>query len=141
MESDKEKKRNLTSLILALIAGIITLVSFFTQEEASSQTYILFGIIVIIVFLGLGAISIINKWSDMNKRISNNSTEVDEIQKSLNTHKLYNDMDKRMQVLEKLFDKLVIPKNKKGQGIDPRILFWIILIILLILFLKSIGVF
>jgi len=40
---------------------------------------------------------------------------------------------------EKMFE---IKKNKKGSiAIDPRILFWIIVIILGYLFLKSIGVF
>ena len=44
-------------------------------------------------------------------------------------------MDIRLRVLEKLFEK----KNKKGQ-IDARIIWIIIMLILLYLFLKSMGI-
>ena len=44
-------------------------------------------------------------------------------------------MDVRVKVLEKLIES----KNKRGQ-IDPRIIWIIIMLILLYLFLKSIGI-
>ena len=42
-------------------------------------------------------------------------------------------MDKRLSVIEHIL------KNKRG-SIDPRILFWILIAILLYLLLKSVGI-
>ena len=77
----------------------------------------------------------------MNENIKNNASEISNIKKSLNFQKLFVGMEKRVIVLEKLIDKILYGKNRKGQTIDPRIIFWILLIILLFLFLKSIGFF
>ena len=71
----------------------------------------------------------------MSNDLRDNKRDVNEIKKSLNYHNLFNEMDVRVKVIERLFDKI----NKKGQ-IDPRIIFIIIMLILLYLFLKSIGV-
>ena len=63
---------------------------------------------------------------------------MNEINKSLKPDEFYNNMEVRLRVLEKLSEK----KGKKAQtGIDPRIIYWILLLILLILLLKSIGLF
>ena len=67
------------------------------------------------------------------------SKEIEEMQKALKVKELFNNMEIRLNVVEKLLDKLY---NKRGQlNIDPRIILWILLIILLLLFLKSIGLF
>ena len=123
---DKEKTRDVTSLIVAIIAMIVTLASFLTQENLSPQTYILFSAIVVVVFLGLGVVSIVNKWNEMNQKIEENSKTMEELQKSLKDKELYNNMDKRVSIVEKLADKILFGKNRKGQAIDPRILFWIL---------------
>jgi len=48
-------------------------------------------------------------------------------------------IEKRIAIMEKLINTFI---NKKAQlPIDPRIVVWIALIILLLLFLKSAGVF
>ena len=69
----------------------------------------------------------------MNENIYKNHKEINEIKTSLNYNKLYNDMDKRLSVIELLL------KKKRG-ALDHRILFWILLAILLYLFLKSVGI-
>jgi quinol-cytochrome oxidoreductase complex cytochrome b subunit len=143
IDKNKEKRKDLTSLIISSIVMIITLFSFFftSSEEIPPQTYIIFGIIVVVILLGFFIFAIIQKWNGMNSKITGNQEQISEFQKSLNTKKLYDDMDKRISILENLINKLFLGKNKKGQAIDPRILFWILLIILLLLFLKSIGIF
>ena len=72
----------------------------------------------------------------MTKDIKDTKRELEDVKKDLNFKEMYNKMEVRLSVLEKLLEKLL--KGKKGQ-IDPRIIIWIILLILLFLFLKSIG--
>jgi len=67
--------------------------------------------------------------------INQNNKEITDIKKSLKFKDLYNNMDVRMKVLEKLSEN----RNKKAQ-IDPRIIGIIILLILLYLFLKSMKI-
>ena len=69
----------------------------------------------------------------MNENINRNHNEINKIKTSLNYHQLYSNMDKRLSVIEHIL------KNKRG-SIDPRILFWILIAILLYLLLKSVGI-
>lgn len=134
----REKVMEVINLIAIFLSIIIPVIFFFitSSEEIKSQTYIIFGII-IFVSMGIGGITyIVTKWKIMGKDIGDTKKEIDEIKKDLNFKELWNSMDVRMRVLESL-----IKKNKKGQSIDPRILMWILLAILLYLFLKSIGFF
>jgi len=67
--------------------------------------------------------------------MENDGRETEHIKRSLNFKELFDAVDVRLRVLEKLMER------KKGQlGIDPRVLWWILILILLYLFLKSIGV-
>ena len=78
-----------------------------------------------------------SRWNDMNRNLQKTNKDIEDIKKHLNFRMLWNKMDVRLQVLENLFLK----KNKKAQVIDPRIIVWIILLILLYLFFRSVGFF
>ena len=71
----------------------------------------------------------------MHDLLMKHGRETEHIKRSLNFKELFDAVDVRLRVLEKLMER------KKGQlGIDPRVLWWILILILLYLFLKSIGV-
>ncbi|MEK6889450.1 MAG: hypothetical protein AABW80_05080 [Nanoarchaeota archaeon] len=130
---------DIITLLIVIITAVIPLVTISqtSPDKIATNTYIIFGIIVLVLLIGSFIIYIISKWNKMNKDIEGTKKEVEEIKRDLNFKVLWNMMDVRIKVLEKLFDR----KNKKGQMIDPRIIFWIILLILLYLFLKSSGFF
>jgi len=131
MENNKEKSFERANLIIGIFAIVISFALFFVSspEKITPQTLILFGIIAI-VLLALSFITyIISKWNKMNNDIENNKADMVEIKKAL--------LDIRLSILENLFNK----KGKKGQAIDPRIIGWALLLVLLYLLLKSLGIF
>lgn len=136
----KEKTLEIINIIFVFISLIIPSIFFFmtSSEKIKIQTYIIFGIIILALIIG-GIISyFISKWKKMGKDIYHVKKDINEMKKDLNFKELWNNMEVRLRVLENiLFNK----KNKKGQSIDPRIILWILLGILLYLFLKSIGLF
>ena len=70
----------------------------------------------------------------MTSQVQNTKSEVDAMKRDLNLKKIHDDMEVRLRVVEEFF------KRRKGQFvIDPRIIIFIILVILLILFLRSLG--
>lgn len=133
--------RDIISLVISSAVMIITIAAFFIQNNAPPQTYIIFGIIILLIIITFSITSLIKKLNELNTKINKNKLSILEFQKSLNIKEIYNTMDKRIGILEKLIDIFLVKKNKKGQSFDIRILFWILLILLLILFLKSIGFF
>ena len=77
----------------------------------------------------------------MCDNIKSNSDDLKDIKKDLNFKELFNKMDKRLSTIEGLFEKINFKINKKGQmSIDPRIVLWIIMLILFYMFLKSLGI-
>jgi len=130
---------DIIGIIIAVTSVIIPIVFFLqtSSEEIKSQTYIIFGVILIVLILITSFTYIISKWNKMSKDVLYTRRELENIKKDLNFNNLSNDIKVRLTVLERLLD---MKKNKRGQ-IDPRIIWWIILLILIFLFLKSIGVF
>jgi hypothetical protein len=127
---------NFIALILSIIIPVVSLL-IASPEEIPPQTYIIFGIIVLVFIVGGVITHIISRWKGMTKEISNTKKEMDDIKKDLNFKELWNKMDVRLTILEKMFDK----KNKRGQSIDPRIIIWMLLGVLLYFFLRSMGLF
>ncbi|MBS3091961.1 hypothetical protein J4466_00930 [Candidatus Pacearchaeota archaeon] len=126
--------RDIVSLALAFISVVIPTIFFIisSPDKITNQTLIIFGIIVLSIIIGSFLTYLYSRWKRMSK-------EIEEMQKALKVKELFNNMEIRLNVVEKLLDKLY---NKRGQlNIDPRIILWILLIILLLLFLKSIGLF
>lgn len=130
--------KDIISIAISFIAIVVTIALFYFQEPENIPPVAIILSVTIISFslVGFIIIYILSRWNDLSRRVENNKKEILEIKKSLKLHELYNDMEKRLSILEKLLES----KNKKGQrGIDPRILYWIILLILLYLLLRSIG--
>lgn len=132
--------RDLVSIILSIIALIITIFFFFVSspDKITPQTYIIFGTIIILIFVGGFITYVTSKWKRMINIVENNRREVEDIKKAFDFNRLYQDTDTRLRVVESMIKMLFEKKGKRGQ-IDPRIIFWILLIILLVLFLRSIG--
>ncbi len=135
--NDRDKTLNVISLFVAIASLLIPAVFFIISatDKIQIQSLIIFGIMVasIIIF------SVIYFVYQIYKRelydIEINKKDIFEIRKSLNSKKLFDDMDVRIKVLERLTER----KNKRAQ-IDPRIVWIIVMLILLYLFLKSIGI-
>lgn len=130
---------NVIGLFVAIVAIVVPTIFFIisASDEIKIQSIIIFGIISIIVIILSFSYLIYRGYRRMFNDFKENKRDINEIKKSLNYHNLFNEMDVRLRVIEKLFEM----KNKKGQFIDPRIIWIIVLLILLYLFLKSIGVF
>lgn len=130
--------KDIATLSIAIIALVIPTIFFFVQSpnNVSTSSYIIFGIIILFIIISSFLFYFFNRWKVLNN-------DVNRIKRDLNIKELYNNMDVRLKVVESLLDKLVIKSNsKKGQfNIDPRIIFWILLILLILLFLKSVGLF
>jgi hypothetical protein len=118
------------SILAILIPTIIFILS--SPENITPIAIIIFSAIGIFLLIALFSFYFYSRWKNLCDEIDKNKKENQEIKKSLNLNKLFNDMDIRLKVLE----KLII--NKKAQ-IDPRILLWVIIAILLYLFLKTMG--
>jgi len=130
----KESKDSI-SLILSLLAILIPTITFLisSPEKITPAMITIFAFIGIFLLIFYIYSNIKPKWAFLTKNLLQNNREIEEIKNSLKQNVLYNDMDVRLRVIENLL------KNKRGQ-IDPKIIFWILLAILLYLFLKSIGI-
>jgi len=140
MMEEKEKRLELINTFALILSIIIPTISLLitSPEEIKTQTYIIFGIIVLVLVIGGFTTYIISRWKKMNKDIHYNKIEMEDIKKDLNFKELWNSIDVRLKVLENM---MLYKKNKRGQAIDPRIIMWILLAILIYLFLKSMGFF
>ena len=136
----KETAFEIINLIFLIMSVVIPLIFFIltSPAEIKTQTYIIFGIIALVLIAGGFVTYVVSKWTSMMRDVKTAKTDIEEIKKDLIFKDLWNKMDIRLNVLENLFFN---KKNKKAQTIDPRIIIWIILLILLYLFLKSIGFF
>ena len=136
--NNKDKTINVIGLIVAIASLTIPVASFLitAPEDIKIQSLILFGIMAVATIIFSVVYIIYSGYRRILRDMEDNRKEVHEIKKSLNLHDLFNAMDVRLKVVEKLLDK----KNKRAQIIDPRIIWIIIMLILLYLFLKSVGV-
>lgn len=125
MNYDRNRTLNVIGLFVAIVAIVVPAVFFIISapEKIKVQSIIIFGIISIIVIIISFSYLIYRGYRRMFNDLKDNKRDI-------------NEMDVRLKVIEKLFKR----KNKKGQFIDPRIIWIIVLLILLYLFLKSIGV-
>tara|TARA_Y100000310_G_C20322319_1_gene641317 strand:+ start:298 stop:699 length:402 start_codon:yes stop_codon:yes gene_type:complete len=132
------KTKDIIGIGLSIIAIIVTLTLFYLRESQSiSPTAIILSVIILLVaFIGVIITTIRSRWNILSSRIASNRKEITEISKSIKLQELYNNMEKRVSILEKLID------NKKAQfSIDFQYIYWIILLILLFLLFKSMNVF
>lgn len=128
---------NIISLFVAIASILIPSIFFVISapETIKLQSIIIFGIIVVVVIVASISYILYQGYRKMFKDIQDNKKEIFEMKKSLNFKSLFDSMDVRLRVIEKLLDK----KNKRAQ-IDPRIIWILLLLLLLYLFLKSVGV-
>lgn len=139
----EEKTINRIGLFIAIIAFVIgTYFQINPPQNQTEKTVALAFFIIIITYVGLyfvinWVVSIIRTY--INK-INSNEKEIIEINKKLDSEMKFNNIDKRLSILEKL-EELNTKKKKKGQlSLDPRIVILIILAVLMYLYLKALGV-
>jgi len=125
--------KDTVSLVLSILALVIPLIIFIVSspEMITSSLIIAFSAIGIFLLVFSFLIYFISKFKEVGDNLRKNNQDIQEIKKSLKYKDLFKDMDVRLKVLETL--------GKKGQ-IDPRIIYWILILILLYLFLKVAGV-
>lgn len=122
----------LTALLVALI-GLIPLAFELTDKESSNTAgfIILTSIFVFIVFYFIYTFVWVKVKKYINQ-INDNSKKIEEIGKTLDYKEHFHQLDKRVSALE-------MNMKKRGQ-IDPRIVIFIILLILLFLYLRNRGI-
>ncbi len=123
----------IATIVISLVPAYFLLSS--SPAEVTLQALVFFGFIVGLMSMGIIFTSIYQNWKKMRNDIDGVKQEINEIRASLNLKQITDSMNVRLQVVETLL------KKKKGQmGIDPRIIIFIFLLILLYLFLRSIGI-
>ena len=130
------------TLAIALISIIIPLYFFYitSPDEIRNQAVIVFIGISIVLLISIPIIYFYSQWSFLIRKVLQNSNEIKKLEKDLKDIISSFELEKRLSIMEKLIGNII--KNKRSQiRIDPRIIIWIILIILLLLFLKTMGVF
>ncbi|MAG02888.1 hypothetical protein CMI42_06120 [Candidatus Pacearchaeota archaeon] len=129
---------NTINLLISIVALLIPIIIFIfsSPENITLLMIMIFSTIGVFLLISYILIYFFSRWREYSGDLSKIKKDNEEIKKSLNLNKLFNNMDVRVKVLE----SLILNKNKKGQHIDPRIIIWIIVIILLYLFLKVSGV-
>jgi len=136
MKTSTKKKWDPVLQISTLLLTTIPVYFLFktSPKEITSSTLTIFGIIIGVVISITIFTIIYNKYKEMNEEIKNNKENINEIKKHLNFKDIFTKMDTRLRVIERLMDR-------KGQiNIDPRWIMLGFLIILVILFLRQIGV-
>jgi quinol-cytochrome oxidoreductase complex cytochrome b subunit len=130
------RAKDIIGIGLSIITIMITLTIFYLRDpgKISPTTIIISVATLLISFIGVIIITIRSNWNNLSSRVDKNKKEISEINKSIKLQNLYNTMEKRVSILERLMD------NKKAQfSIDPQYIYWIILLILLFLLLRSAG--
>jgi|ETNmetMinimDraft_2_1059921.scaffolds.fasta_scaffold10026_3 hypothetical protein len=139
-EKIKMEVKDLISILISIVAILITIGLFYLKdtENISLITVTIFVTIISVSIIGIIAAYILSRWENIIKKVEYNRKSLEEIGKSIKLKESYTDMEKRVSILEKLLEL----NNKKGQiKIDPRILYWILLATLLLIFAKSLGYF
>lgn len=133
---NKDKVANTIVILLTAMSVAIPLFSIVrtSYKEISAQQYIIFIGMILFIVIGFILYSFHSKWSQMKSSIESNTRKIISIKKDINFKELYNNMEKRLSILEAL-------RNSKRGQLDPRLPFIIILSLLLYLFLKSSGFF
>lgn len=146
MEESTKKVLDLFFQISILIFTVVPVFVLYktTPTKITAQALIIFGIIIGVFLVAIIFSFVYSKYKKMCKDIEGNKKDLQDIKKELNFKSMFNKMDKKVEVMERVMDKIVIGKiskikSRKGM-IDPRVMIWIILLILLYLFLKSMGV-
>lgn len=124
--------------LLLLVSTIIPAYFLFktSPEEITGQAIIVFGVILVtlltMVFFGYGY----SKYKHIINSLDDDKVQIKEIKRYLNFKKTFSDMDVRLRLIEEMI------KNKKGEiEINPMIVGWIFIFILLLLFLRQVGFF
>jgi len=129
-----EKQTKLINLIMFLIGAYTIYLQIFPPQNTKNQTSALILFLGILGYIGIVYVitNIIGKIKSYLDRIEKNEKDIQEINKKIDAEKRYNEIDKRVSIMERLM-------NKKGQ-INAQWIFIIILLILLYLYLRSLGI-
>ena len=111
--------------ILSVLVGLIPVVIQYSRG-GDPTSLALFGIVVVLI-------SIIFIWDWVNERIGRIDslvTETDELKKRFDSMERITELDKRLSILE---------HSRKG-AVDPKIVMFIMLVIVVLLYLRQVGI-
>jgi hypothetical protein len=74
---------------------------------------LLFGIIIIFIFVRGFVTYVTSKWKNIVLLINDNHNQIEDIKKSLDFNKLYNEFEVRLKVMESVFKMLFEKKEEK----------------------------
>lgn len=135
MPDEKSKIDGFT--ICTFLVGIFTVVLQIYQPHTAQEKAASMGwFVVIIIYIGFLYLVFYytKKIKTFFAKIEKYGADIEKINTKMNEEKRFNEIEKKIAVLE----VLSVRRGKKGQ-IDPRIILFIILLILLYFYLKSIG--
>ena len=139
MEKKKLDVVKILFLIIAMFTILLQISPPRTPEDKATSVIFFFGLLFYIVIL-YGISYFMDKVRSYTDQINQNKKEILEIKEKMSLEKKFNDMDKRISILEVLKKG---KKNKKGQLqiiLNPRILAIIVLLVLFYLYLRSMGI-
>jgi len=131
------KNLDIVSVIMVLVALFTIILQIFPPKTIKDQVNSIIYFIAIIGYISLlyGTVWISKKVRSYIDEINNNKQEIQDIKDKMNTEKKFNEIDKRLSILE------FFNKNRKGQiPINPKWFFLIILLVLFYLYLRSLGI-
>ncbi len=123
------ENKNYIETIIVVLTLIIS-IYFQFQKTHTTESMIIFAIIVITIVLYFTSSYIKDKLSEIDKT----KKHLLDLEKKIDYQKELHQIDKRVSILEE------ISMMKKKGTVDPQTLIVILLIILLILYLRSIGI-
>lgn len=137
METKRPKIDFIT--IITLLVGLATIIfQIFPPKTPVDQVRSAIYFLAILGYIGIlyFVMWVTDKLKYYFDQINKNKQDIQELKEKMDTEKHFNEIEKKLYVLEALF------KKKKGRGfvIDPKWIFLIILLILFYLYLKSIGI-
>ncbi|MBI2173141.1 MAG: hypothetical protein HYT73_02945 [Candidatus Aenigmarchaeota archaeon] len=112
--------------ILVIVVGIIPIVTQFSSQGDSSSL-ILLGAIFLVILIYFISDYVKDKLSQVDKVVE----KIAKMEEKVDYMKSIHELDKRVSLIEE--------KKKKGQ-VDPRLAAIVILLVLLYLYLRSIGI-
>ena len=123
--------------IIAILAILVSIYLYYSRSSDEIVNYFI-GTILILIGVFYSVWYLIDKFEEIKK----NTKEINKIKRKLKTKEEINMVNQRLSKLEgwkEVIENIALRRSKKGQ-IDPRIILFIIFLIILFMFLRSQGI-
>lgn len=124
--------------IIALLVGLATIFfQIFPPKTPIDQVKSAIYFLAILGYIGIlyFVMWVTDRVKSYLNQINKNSEDIKELKEEMSIQKRFTEIEKRLSILE------VLRKNRRGRfAIDPKWIFFVILLILFYLYLRSLGI-